>query len=137
MHQHSSPQQRNKEIVRRFNTDFIGQGDITAFNEIVDPAVINHTALPGMSKGADGMMGLILLFRKALPDLSVEIADQIAEDDLVVTRKYFHATFTSEIMGIPPSGKKIRIPVIDIIRLRNGKYIEHWGIRDMSQLLQK
>jgi predicted ester cyclase len=37
-------------------------------------------------------------------------------------------------MGIPPSGKQVTITVIDIVRLHNGKYVEHWGIRDISGL---
>jgi predicted ester cyclase len=129
--------EENKAIVRRFNIAFIQGGDTNAFYEIVDPQVINHTAPPGLSKGADGMFDLITAFKKALPDLIVEITHQVAENDLVVTRKSFHATHTSEIMGIPPSGKKITINIIDIIRLRNGKYTDHWSIRDMSDLLRQ
>ena len=108
----STPSQlgENKKIVQRFNTAFIQQGYITAFYEIIDPQVINHTAPPGLSKGADGMRDLILLFRSSLPDLQVEILEQVAEGDLVVTCKAFHATHTAALMGIPPSGQKIIPP---------------------------
>lgn len=129
--------EENKSIVRRFNIAFIQGGDTNVFYELVDPQVINHTAPPGLSKGADGMFDLITAFKKALPDLTVEITHQVAENDLVVTRKSFHATHTGEIMGIPPSGKKITINIIDIIRLRNGKYMDHWSIRDTSDLLRQ
>jgi len=129
-----SLQEQNKSIVRRFNTAFIQDGDISAFYEIIDPSVINHTAPAGFSKGADGMLDVIELFRKALTGLEVKIHRQVAEDDIVVTYKTFHATHTGPLMGIPPSGQPIAITIIDIVRLRNGKYIEHWGIRDMSGL---
>ena len=129
--------EENKAIVRRFNLEFIQDGDTSLFYELVDPQVVNHTAPPGMSKDADGMLALITAFKKALPDLTVEISHQVAENDLVVTRKSFHATHTGEIMGIPPSGKKVTLNIIDIIRLRNGKYTDHWSIRDSSDLLNK
>ncbi|HEY8972179.1 MAG TPA: ester cyclase [Puia sp.] len=58
----------------------------------------------------------------------------MAEDDIVVTYKAFHAIHTGPLMGIAPSGQPVVITIIDIVRLRNGKYIEHWGIRDMSGL---
>ena len=132
-----SEQAKNKGIVRQFNTGFIQDGDTNIFYDIIDPQVINHSAPPGMSNGADGMFSLIQLFKKALPGLTVEITHQVAEEDLVITRKAFHATHTGEIMGIPPSGKKITIFIIDIIRLRNGKYVEHWSVRDISDLIQK
>jgi predicted ester cyclase len=132
-----SEQAKNKRIVRHFNTAFIQDGDTNIFYDIIDPQVINHSAPPGISNGADGMFSLIQAFKKALPGLTVEITHQVAEGDLVITRKAFHATHTGEIMGIPPSGKKITIFIIDIIRLRNGKYVEHWSIRDISDLIQK
>lgn len=130
----ASLQERNKSIVRRFNTAYIQDGDISAFHEIIDPSVINHTAPAGFSNGADGMRDVIELFRKALTGLEVKILRQVAEDDIVVTYKTFHATHTGPLMGIPPSGQLITITIIDIVRLRNGKYIEHWGMRDMSGL---
>jgi len=129
-----SLQEQNKAIVRRFNTAFIQDSDIAAFHEIIDPSVINHTAPAGFSKGADGMLAVIELFRKALTGLEVKILRQVAEDDIVVTYKTFHATHTGPLMGIPPSGQPIVITIIDIVRLRNGKYIEHWGLRDLSGL---
>ena len=125
-----SLQEQNKAIVRRFNTAFIQDGDITAFHEIIDPSVINHTAPAGFSKGADGMFAVIDLFRKALTGIEVKILRQVAEDDIVVTHKAFHAIHTGTLMGTPPSGQPIVITIIDIVRLRNGRYIEHWGIRD-------
>jgi predicted ester cyclase len=127
----ASLQEQNKAIVRRFNTAFIQDGDIAAFHEIIDPSVINHTAPAGFSKGADGMLDVIEIFRKALTGLEVKILRQVAEDDIVVTYKTFHATHTGPLMGIPPSGQPVVITIIDIVRLRNGKYVEHWGIRDI------
>ncbi|HVU58777.1 MAG TPA: ester cyclase [Puia sp.] len=129
-----SLREQNKAIVRRFNTAYIQEGDIAAFHEIIDPSIINHTAPAGFSKGADGIRDVIELFRKALAGLEVKILRQVAEDDIVVTHKTFHATHTGALMGIPPSGKPIVITIIDIVRLHNGKYIEHWGIRDLSGL---
>lgn len=126
--------EQNKAIVRRFNFSFIQDGEIDTFHELIDPACINHTAPAGVPNDAAGIKNVILDFRSALPDLRVEILRQIAEDDLVVTHKRFHATFTKELMGIPPTGKPITISTIDIIRLRNGKYLEHWAVRDMSSL---
>jgi predicted ester cyclase len=38
-------------------------------------------------------------------------------------------------MGIPPTGKKVIINVIDIIRLREGKYVEHWGMSNIPEVI--
>ena len=130
--------EKNKAIVTRFNREAIEEGRLDAFDELIDPSFINHTAPAGMPKGRDGMVRFILdVLRPAFPDLRVEIYDQIAEGDKVVTRKAFHATHSGTFMGVPATGKTIRFSVIDIVRLRDGKYIEHWGIRDTHSVLQQ
>ena len=128
----------NKQIVARFNREAIEQGRIEAFDELIAPDFINHTAPAGMPKGPEGMVRFILdVIRPAFPDLRVTIYDQIAEGDKVVTRKAFHATHSGPFMGIPATGKSIVFPIIDIVRLRDGQYIEHWGIRDTYTVLKQ
>ena len=130
--------EKNKAVVIRFNKEAIEQGRLEAFDELLDPSFINHTAPAGMPSGRDGMVRFIIdVLRPAFSDLRADIYDQIAEGDKVVTRKAFHATHTGSFMGIPATGKPIVFPVIDIIRLRDGKYIEHWGIRDTHSVLQQ
>jgi len=71
----------------------------------------------------------------AFPDLRVEIHDQVAEGDKVVTRKTFHGTHRGDFMGIPPSGAGVAFDVIDIVRVRNGKMTEHWNVVDALALM--
>lgn len=67
--------------------------------------------------------------------MKVVIHDQIADGDKVTTRKSFHAIHKGEFFGVPPTGKNVVMDVIDIIRLRDGKYVEHWGILDMQRVM--
>jgi len=40
-------------------------------------------------------------------------------------------------MGRPPTGKTIDVDVFDVVRPRDGKVIEHWGVADqMGMMLQ-
>jgi predicted ester cyclase len=75
------------------------------------------------------------VLRPAFPDLRVEIHDQIAEGDKVTTRKTVHGTHQGELMGIAPTNKRISIEVIDIVRLENGRYVEHWGVNTLPSVL--
>ena len=128
--------EKNKQAVTRFNQEFVIEGKMESFKELVADDVINHAAPPGSSTGPDGMIHFIQNILKAgFPDLQVAILDQIAEGDKVTSRKEFYGTHTGELMGIPPSNKKVTIKVIDIIRLRDGKYIEHWGISNFADIL--
>jgi predicted ester cyclase len=41
------------------------------------------------------------------------------------------------MMGIPPSGKDVRVRGIEIWRVANGKIVEHSGVVDVSDVLEK
>lgn len=130
--------EQNKAIVTRFNKEFLEGGNLDVLYELVSPDFINHTAAPGMNNGREGMIQFLQhVLKAAFPDLTVEIHDQLAEGDKVTTRKSFHATHTGPLMGIPPTQKKIRLDVIDIVILRNGQYAEHWGMSNMHSLLEE
>jgi predicted ester cyclase len=128
--------EQNKVIVTRVNKEFIEGGNMETFNEIFAPDFINQTAPPGSPKGPDGVVYFFNhLLKSAFPDLKVIIHDQVAEGDKVTTRKSFHATHQGEFLGVPATNKPVVMDVIDIIKLRDGKFIEHWGILDMQSVM--
>ena len=128
--------EQNKAIVTRVNKEFIEGGSMKTFHEIFAPDFINQTAPPGTPKGPDGVVYFFNhLLKPAFPDMKVIIHDQVAEGDKVTTRKSFQATHKGEFFGVPPTNKNVVMDVIDIIKLRDGKFIEHWGIFDMQSLM--
>jgi predicted ester cyclase len=130
--------EQNKAIVTRFNRECIEQGHPESFTELLANNVINHSAPDGMPNGIESFYYFLNeVLRKGFPDMRVEILEQLAERDLVTTRKVISATHTGEIFGIAPSHKKVRINVIDIIRLQDGKYAEHWGQSNFTDVLKQ
>jgi len=118
----------NKAVVRHFNQAVIEEGDEVAFRELVAPDFINRTTPAGGPSGPDGFLfTLVHVLRPALSDLSVEIHDQVAEGDKVTTRKTIRGNHTGELLGVPATGRPIAIAVIDIVRVKDGRYMEHWG----------
>jgi len=125
----------NKEIVKRFNKEVIEQCNLDSFNELIDPEFINRTA-PENANDKNGMWNTFHnILKPAFPDLKVEIYDQIAENDKVTTRKSIFGTHQGTLMGIEPTGKQIKIDVIDIVRVKNGRYFEHWGINTLQTII--
>lgn len=128
--------QSNKACVLRFNREVIERGDAAAAQELLAPDFINRTARPGLSPGPDGMIYFLLnVLRNALSNLRVDVHQQIAEGDLVTTRKTISGTHTGALLGRAASGKELRIDVIDIVRVRDGRYVEHWGINNLASAL--
>ena len=130
--------EKNKAIVVRFNKEVIEQGNIGSFHELVSPDVINHAAPEGAPNGPESMEHFLFhMLRVGFPDVTAEIHDQVAEGDRVTTRKTLHGTHTGTFMGVPPSNKRVRIRVIDIIRLHEGRYAEHWGMSNIPEVLKE
>lgn len=131
-------QEKNKAVVTKFNKGFIEGGDQKVFDEIISPEFINHTAPVGVPKGPEGVQYFFNNFLKsAFPGLRVVIHDQVAEGDKVTTRKAFHAEHKGEFMGISPTNNPVVMDVIDIIHLKDGKFIEHWNILDWQSVIQQ
>jgi predicted ester cyclase len=128
--------EQNKILVRRVNKEFIEGGNMDTFNEIFAEDFVNHTAPPGTPKNRDGVIYFFNhLLKSAFPDLRVEIHDMVAEGDKVSTRKSFTATHKGEFFGVKPTGKNVVMDVIDMIELRQGKFIGHWGILDLHSVM--
>src|SRR5437868_5870522 len=71
--------EQNKAIVARFNEEFIEEGNMQTFNEIMDRDFINQTAPAGVPKGPEGVLYFFNQFLKsAFPDLKVVIHEQVA-----------------------------------------------------------
>jgi len=128
--------EKNKSVVCRFNQEVIVEGNLESFNELMDTNFINRSAPAGLDNGPEGMKSFFnQVLRPALNKINVTIYQQVAEGDLVTTRKTISGTHSGELLGIPPTGQEVSINVIDIVRIKDGRYVEHWGITSFSDVL--
>ncbi|MBV2183125.1 MAG: ester cyclase [Rhizobium sp.] len=126
----------NKEVVRRFNIEVIQNGSEAEFRALMAPHFVNHAAPQGMPNGPESMWNTFQnILRPALSNLTVTIHDQIAEADRVTTRKTISGVHTGPLMGIAATGRDVEISVIDIVRVEDGRYAEHWGLNTLSNVL--
>jgi len=126
----------NKEIVRRFNLEVIERGDRAAFESLMATDFVNRTATPGAPNDAESMWNTFQnVLRPALSQMTVSIHDQVAEGDKVTTRKTISGLHGGPLFGISATGKSVSIEVIDIVRISDGKYSEHWGINTLANVL--
>ncbi|MBI3395714.1 MAG: ester cyclase [Spirochaetia bacterium] len=126
----------NKRVVVRFNKEVIEQGNRASFEELMDMQFINRTALGPKNDRESMWSTFATILRPAFPDIKVEILDQVAEGDKVTTRKSLSGTHKGEIMGVPATGRPVKIDVIDIVRIRDGKYAEHWGVNTLAPVIE-
>jgi steroid delta-isomerase-like uncharacterized protein len=127
--------EENKATVRRFVDEVINRGNLAAVDELTGPNFVDHSAPPGVPENAEGAKAFFGMFRSAFPDLHATIDEEIAEGDRVVQRRTTSGTMRGAFMGMPPSGKEASWSGIHIIRLADGKLVEHWSVVDMLAML--
>jgi len=111
----------NKALMRRIARIF-ETGDLTEAKSVIAAEYVDHQGLDGIDiRGVDGFSRVVTAARRACPDLRVGIVDLIAEGDRVVARLRWHE--------VRPTGERVGRETIEIVRVENGRAIEHWGMR--------
>ena len=127
----------NKAVIRRFVEEVQNNKNWDVFDELNAEDFINHSAPPGVPNDRAGGKLYLRGFMDAFPNCRFTIDDMIAEGDQVVTKKTFTGTHTAELNGIPPTGKRVTLQFADIMRLRDGKIVEHWLAMDQLSFMQQ
>ena len=126
----------NKNIVRRYQ-DAYNSGDYRALAEVVAADVRTPNIALGMSPGLEGAIAVHQTTLVGMPDYHTTIEDLIAEGDKVVARVTMTGTHTGDFWGIPPTGRRVNLTAIYIVRIADGKIVEHWGEEDGVKVLRE
>jgi predicted ester cyclase len=101
----------------------------------VAPDYRNHNAF--VPDGREANRQFWTGFFHALPDLTVTMEDLVISGDRVVGRFVYRGTHAGELMGIGATGRKVEMRSIDIWRVKDGMFVEHWDELNTLQLLQQ
>ncbi len=132
-----STAEENKAQFRRTYEELLNQGILDVADELVAPDFLNHEAPPGRNRGPESMRGLATMLRTAFPDLHFTIEELVGEGDTVAGRVTLSGTHEGPLMGMPPTGRSVRQASMHFVRFRDGKAIEHWGVRDDLGMMQQ
>ncbi len=126
-----------KARARRTWEEIFPACDVDALAEVVDPDVVAHGARPGEPAGFEGVKQTMLWLGRVFSDQRWDIRHVVAEDDTVVVHATHHARHTGELMGLPPTGREVAYDYVHILRIRDGKAVEHWSVRDDMTLMRQ
>ncbi len=132
-----SETERNKAVIRRFVEEVQNKKDFSAYDELNDPDFVNLSSPPGVPPDREGGKIFLSGFLNAFPDSRFTIDEMIAEGDRVATKKTFTGTHTADLGEIRATGKRVTLEYVDIMRVRDGKIIEHWHTMDQLSFLQQ
>jgi steroid delta-isomerase-like uncharacterized protein len=127
----------NKAVISRYVEEVQNNRNWDVYDELHADDFVNHSAPHGVPDDREGEKMFLGAFMAAFPDCRFTIDDMIAEGDQVVTKKTFTGTHTAELSGIPPTGKRVTLQFADIMRVREGKIVEHWLAMDQLSFMQQ
>jgi len=123
--------EQNKAAALRWSQELWSQGHLSVADDIIAPDYVRHDpGDPFPARGPEDVKRIVAMLRGMLPDFRISVEAMFADGDIVVSRYTATATDTVGYMGLPPTGKAIRTPAIQIFRFANGKIVESWAARD-------
>lgn len=125
----------NIATFRRAIEEGWNKGNLEAIDELFVPDFVEHQV--GFGPGRDAVKGSIRSLRIAFPDLHLTFEDVVAEGDMVWARLSGAGTHEGPFMGLPATGRRMRVDVIDIVRVADGRLVEHWGVADRLSVAQQ
>ncbi len=128
----------NRTIVHRFFDEMCNGRKLGVADELFTVQHAYHDpSSPKIGPGPQGMQQLISFYQKAFADAHWVVEETITAGDTVITRWTAHATHTSDLEGIAPTGRKVNVSGIWIHRIVGGKIAESWNVWDTLGMLQQ
>ena len=116
---------------RRLIDEGFNRGNLDVCDELAADDLVEHQNFgPDHAPGAAGVKAVISSLRRGFSDFHLEIEDIAVDGDKVWLRMAGSGTNDGPFMGNPPTGRRMRTDVFDVLRVRDGKVVEHWGVPD-------
>ena len=126
-----------RELIERLHTELFSSGDLATIDRFFAPDVVSHDMPPGFPQGIEGVRLFFSAFREGMPDVQVRIDEIVVEDDRAAVATMIEGTHTGTLMGVEPTGRRISVRGIDMVRVADGRIVEHRGLTDTVGLLRQ
>ncbi len=129
----------NISLMKRWYREVWREGKNETIYELLAPdALLRGQVGPDVEvRGPEGFIAFADNIRKTFPDTEVAVEDIFAVDDKVVARWVAIGTHTGDGLGVPATGKRLRVSGITIARFENGKIVEGWDNWDRLGMLEQ
>jgi C-1 hydroxylase len=114
----------------------LGLHDWDGIRRVCHSEYIHHA--PGVPRAdLDTYIATLQLVVAAVPDTSLEIQQIVATDEYATLRYTVHGTHLHDFHGIPPSNAPITMPVMGLVRVKDGLLSEGWYVFDSGMLIMQ
>ena len=131
--------EQNIQLLTRWFQEVWNEGKTQIVRELLSPdAVAVGQAGSGIElRGPEDFVPFVEQIRGAFPDIKVTVEDAFGSDDKVALRWSAMMTHRGDALGIPATGKSVRLTGITIVRIVNGKIVAGWDNWDQLGLFEQ
>ena len=115
----------------------IETGDAATLDSLIATDAVDHQGATGIEiKGDDSVKHMLADIHNHLKDAKFEVIADAANDDYIFSLVQTTGTTTDTIWGMP-AGTKINERGVDVIRVKDGKMVEHWNFVDPKAMMKQ
>jgi len=130
--------EENIELMQRWFREVWNEGKVQTIHDLLAPdAVAIGQAGRDVMRGPAAFEAFYERLRAAFPDIHVDVEDAFGAGDKVAVRWVATMTHRGDGIGVPATGKSVRITGITIARFLNGQVIEGWDNWDQLGMLEQ
>ena len=121
-----------RAAVDHFNT----HRDRRACIDLYHPDLILH-GFPHTANGREAILAYFEIVWAAFPDVELKVGDLVTDSERLVMRYEVTGTHEGVFMGISPTGKRVRLTGMMLMRFEQGRCSECWNEVNFLALLQQ
>ncbi len=127
------PPAENVESVRTFFDRVLNAGDVASLESFAHRDV----TLPESSPGIEGFRRLITELRSTFASPEYKVMEVVSEGEKVAVRFSAKATHAGRFMGIPATGRKLKLWGVMLFRFEAGAIVEFWSVVEAQGILKQ
>jgi steroid delta-isomerase-like uncharacterized protein len=121
--------------IQAANSELLANGNQGAVHEFFTSDYVAHLTELEMTGGHDTIRRVLDLYRRAFPDLKVQVEILVEGNDRVAWQRTLRATHQGDFKGFPATGRAIVWRDMVTSRFRDGLIAEDWLITDLAERL--
>jgi steroid delta-isomerase-like uncharacterized protein len=127
----------NEALLRRWFDEVWNKGREAAIDDMLAGHAVVHGLGTADMHGVAGFKPFFTAYRSTFPDITITVDAVISQGDIVAARWTASGTHRGSDLGVPATGKTVRMSGMSFIRVQAGKIVEGWNSFDQLGMLQQ
>jgi steroid delta-isomerase-like uncharacterized protein len=131
--------EENVELMRRWFREVWNEGRTQTIYDLLATDAVGSGELEDGSqvRGPAEFVPFVQRLRGAFPDMNIVVEDAFGAEDKVVSRWSATMTHRGDHLGMPATGKRVRLTGITVVRIRDRQIVEGWDNWDQLGMLKQ